>query len=58
MALWKWKEQFIDERECAVEAESEEEARLKMIEGDWSYEDTFNFYSNMLLQDLNGPHDD
>ena len=58
MPLWKWTEQFIDERECAVEAETEEEARAKMEAGDWLYEQTKEFYSHLLLEDLSGPYDD
>jgi hypothetical protein len=52
MAVWKWKVKFADVRECAVEADTEEEARRKMDSGDWLSEDTVDFYSDELLEDL------
>ena len=58
MPVWKWKEKFSDVRECAVEADSEDEARAAMDAGDWLYEHTIDFYSDGLIEDLNGPHDD
>lgn len=52
MAVWQWKEKFADERICTVEADTEEEAREKMQKGDWLSEDTVDFYSEELLEDL------
>ena len=57
MAVWKWVERFIDERECAVEADTEEEARAKIESGDWLYEHTVDFYSHEIVSDLTGPHE-
>ena len=58
MPIWKWKERFSDVRECAVEAETEEEARAMMQAGNWAYEHTVDFYSECVMEDLTGPHDD
>jgi predicted RNase H-like HicB family nuclease len=52
MAEWKFKIKFVDVRECAVEADTEEEAREKMDSGDWIYEHTVDFYQDDLLSDL------
>jgi hypothetical protein len=58
MPVWKWKVKFVDVRVCTVEADTEEEARRKMDEGNWASEDTVDFYSDDLLEDLSGPHDE
>lgn len=52
MAIWTWKMKFADVRVCSVEADTEEEARHKMDSGDWLSEDTVDFYSDELLEDL------
>jgi len=52
MAIWKWTEDFVDRRECAVEADTEEEARRKMEAGDWLYEHTTDFYSLEMIKDI------
>lgn len=57
MAIWRWKEKFVDIRVCEVEADTEEEAREKMKDGDWASETTVDFYSDELLEDLSGPHE-
>ena len=56
MPIWRWKERCTDIRECAVEADTEEEARAKMESGDWLYEQTVDFYHEELVEKLNGPH--
>lgn len=58
MTIWKWTMKFSDVRECAVEAETEAEARDKMDSGDWLYEETVDFYAEELVKDLSGPYDD
>jgi hypothetical protein len=52
MARWTFKIKFVDVRVCAVEAETEEEAREKMDSGRWLSEDTVDFYQDELLVDL------
>ena len=52
MSIWQRKEKFADVRVCTVEADTEEEARAKMQAGDWASEDTVDFYSEELLEDL------
>ena len=52
MPTWQWKEKFVDVRVCTVEADTEEEARAKIEAGDWASEDTVDFYSEELLEDL------
>tara|TARA_R100001086_G_scaffold209999_1_gene125880 strand:+ start:24 stop:215 length:192 start_codon:yes stop_codon:yes gene_type:complete len=52
MAVWEWVEEFIDRRVCSVEADTEDEARAKMRDGDWLSETTVDFYSNELIEDL------
>lgn len=52
MRIWEWTEEFIDRRVCTVEADTEAEAREKMLEGDWLSEDTVDLYSNELISDL------
>ena len=52
MPIWEWKEKFSDERVCAVEADTEEEAVEKRDKGDWAYEHTVDFYSEELLSDM------
>lgn len=58
MGIWKWTMKFSDTRECAVEADTEEEARTKMDNGDWLYEDTIDFTAEELIKDLEGPFDE
>lgn len=58
MALFKWKEKFVDIRECAVEAETLEEAKNKSNEGDWAYEHTVDFYSEEIITPISGPYKD
>lgn len=58
MPIWKWEEKFTDVRECAVEAETLEEAQEKMESGDWFYEHTVNFYSEELMKPLDGPFEE
>ena len=52
MAEWTFKIKFVDVRKCAVEADTEAEARAKMESGDWLYENTVDFYQDELLDDL------
>ena len=52
MAKWTFKLKFVDVRECAVEANTEAEARAKMEAGDWLYEHTTEFYQDEMLDDL------
>lgn len=44
--------EFIDVREVTIEAESLDEARKKYDEGDWSSEETTEFYNNREIKPL------
>lgn len=52
MPIWTWKERFTDVRVCGVEADTLEEAEAKRKAGDWAFEDTVDFHSEELLEDL------
>lgn len=45
MPRYEWTERFIDDRVCAVVAESPEEAEAKRAAGFWASEQTLDFHS-------------
>ncbi|WP_444666563.1 hypothetical protein [Cereibacter changlensis] len=45
MPRYEWRERFIDDRVCAVVAESYEEAEVKREAGFWASERTVDFHS-------------
>ena len=52
MATWMFVMDYVDRREVRIDAETEEEARVKMDSGDFQSEDTVDFYANELVRDL------
>lgn len=52
MPIFEWKEEFIDRRKCAVDADTIEEAIKKRGEGDWLYEETYDFSSNRIITEM------
>lgn len=52
MPRYEWTERFIDDRVCAVVAETPEEAEAKRAAGLWASEQSFDFHSTGEVSDL------
>ena len=52
MAEWTFIMDYTDKREILIEADTEEEAREKMENGDFVTDTTLDFYAERLVRDL------
>tara|TARA_Y100001973_G_C5022124_1_gene243677 strand:- start:212 stop:385 length:174 start_codon:yes stop_codon:yes gene_type:complete len=52
MPTYTAKVEYIDRRDIIIEADSFEEAQAKYERGEWTSEDTYDFFSNREIQPL------